>query len=122
MNIIIRKEEEKDYRRVEEIAREAFWNLYFPGTDIHIVVNKLRKSPDFIKELTYVIEVNGEVEGAIFYTNSKTVDKMGVEYPIISFGPVFISPQFHRQELGRKLINYTIEKAKGMGYRAIITL
>lgn len=122
MNIVIRREEEKDYRRVEEIAREAFWNLYFPGTDIHAVVNKLRRSPDFIKELTYVIEVNGQVEGAIFYTNSKIIDKNEIEHKVISFGPVFISPKFHRQGLGRKLITYTIEKAKEMGYRAIITL
>lgn len=122
MNIVIRREEEKDYRRVEEIAREAFWNLYFPGTDIHAVVNKLRRSPDFIKELTYVIEVNGQVEGAIFYTNSKIIDKNEIEHKVISFGPVFISPKFHRQGLGRKLITYTIDKAKEMGYRAIITL
>ena len=122
MSIIIRQEEEKDYRRVEEIAREAFWNLYFPGTDIHAVVNKLRRSLDFIKELTYVIEVNGEVEGAIFYTTSKIIDKNKIEHKVISFGPVFISPKFHRQGLGRKLITYTIEKAKEMGYRAIITL
>lgn len=122
MNIIIRQEEERDYRRVEEIAREAFQNLYFPGTDIPVVVNKLRRSSDFIKELTYVIEVNGKVEGAIFYTNSKIIDKKEVEHKVISFGPVFISPEFHRQGLGRKLITYTIEKAKEMGYRAIITL
>ena len=122
MNTVIRREEEKDYRRVEEIAREAFWNLYFPGTDIPAVVNKLRRSLDFIKELTYVIEVNGKVEGAIFYTNSKIIDKNKIEHKVISFGPVFISPKFHRQGLGRKLITYTIEKAKEMGYRAIITL
>ena len=122
MSIIIRQEEERDYRRIEEIAREAFWNLYFPETDIPVVVNKLRRSSDFIKELTYVIEVNGKVEGAIFYTNSKIIDKKEVEHKVISFGPVFISPEFHRQGLGRKLITYTIEKAKEMGYRAIITL
>ena len=119
MSIVIRQEEERDYRRVEEIAREAFWNLYFPGTDIPVVV---RRSSDFIKELTYVIEVNGKVEGAIFYTNSKIIDKKEEEHKVISFGPVFISPEFHRQGLGRKLITYTIEKAKEMGYRAIITL
>lgn len=122
MNIVIRREEEQDYRRVEEVAREAFWNLYFPGTDIPVVVNKLRRSPDFIKELTYVIEVDGQVEGGIFYTHSKIVDSKGEEIKTISFGPVFISPELHRQGLGRKLITYTIEKAKEMGYRAILTL
>ncbi|WP_027129450.1 GNAT family N-acetyltransferase [Fusobacterium perfoetens] len=122
MNIVIRKEEEKDYRRVEEIAREAFWNLYFPGAKEHVIVNKIRKSQDFIKDLTYVIEVDNQVEGGIFYSNSKIIGKNQEEYEVISFGPVFISPKFHRQGLGRKLITYTIEKAKEMGYRAIITL
>lgn len=122
MDIVIRREEERDCRRVEEVAREAFWNLYFPGTDIPVVVNKLRRSPDFIKELTYVIEVDGQVEGGIFYTHSKIVNGKGEEIKTISFGPVFISPELHRQGLGRKLITYTIEKAKEMGYRAILTL
>ncbi|MGL6166871.1 MAG: GNAT family N-acetyltransferase, partial [Fusobacteriaceae bacterium] len=71
MNIVIRHEEEKDYKRVEEVAREAFWNLYFPGAHEHYVVYKMREHKDFIKELTFVIEVNGKVEGAIFYSNSK---------------------------------------------------
>lgn len=122
MNIVIRREEERDYRRVEEIAREAFWNLYFPGANEHAIVNKIRKSPDFIKELTYVIEVDGEIEGGIFYSQSKIIDEKGEEIKTISFGPVFISPKFHRQGLGRKLITHTIEKAKELGYRAIITL
>ena len=121
MDINIRNEEEKDYKIVEEIAREAFWNLYFPGCHEHFVINKMRKHKDFIKQLTFVIEVDGNIEGAIFYTHSKIVcdDK---EYKTISFGPVFISPKYHRKGLGRKLITYSINKAKEMGYNAILTL
>lgn len=122
MNIVIRSEEEKDYRRVEEIAREAFWNLYFPGAHEHYVIHKMRKHKDFIKELTFVIEVDGKVEGAIFYSNSKIVKKDGAEYKTISFGPVFISPEYHRKGLGRKLITYSIEEAKRLGYSVITTL
>ena len=66
MNIIIRNEEEKDFKRVEEIAREAFWNLYFPGGHEHVIVNKIRNHKDFIKGLTFVIEVDGVVEERIF--------------------------------------------------------
>lgn len=121
-NIVVRREEERDYRRVEEIAREAFWNLYFPGANEHAVVNKIRRSKDFIKELTHVIEIDGQVEGGIFYSHSKIVNEKGEEIKTISFGPVFISPKFHRQGLGRKLITHTIEKARDMGYRAIITM
>lgn len=122
MNIFIRKELEQDYRVVEEIAREAFWNLYFPGAHEHYVIHKMRNHPDFIKELTFVIEVDGKVEGAIFFTHSKIVLNENVEYETISFGPVFISPSHHRQGLGRKLIEFSIQKAKDMGYRAIVTL
>ena len=63
MNIIVRNEEPKDHRRTEEVAREAFWNLYFPGAAEHYVVHKMRSHPDFIQELAFVIEVDGTVEG-----------------------------------------------------------
>lgn len=121
MNLVIRNEEAKDYRRTEEVAREAFWNLYFPGAAEHYVVHNMRSHPDFIKELAFVIEVDGIVEGAIFYTHSKIVTSEG-DVPTISFGPVFISPQYHRQGLGRKLITHSIAKATEMGYTAILTL
>ena len=122
MNISIRNEESKDYRRVEEVAREAFWNLYFPGGHEHYVVHKMRNHPDFIKELAFVIEVDGEIAGGIFYTHSKIVSEDNEEYETISFGPVFISPEYHRKGLGRKLITHSIGVAKEIGYRAILTL
>lgn len=122
MNMHIRNEEINDYRKVEEIAREAFWNLYFPGCHEHFVINKMRGYDDFIKELAFVIEVDGKIEGAIFYTHSKIVSKDNKEYKTISFGPVFISPKFHRKGIGRELITHSIKVAKEMGYRAILIL
>lgn len=122
MNINIKNEEPKDYRRVEEVAREAFWNLYFPGGHEHYVVHKMRNHPNYIKELAFVIEVDGMIEGAIFYTHSKIVLEDNTEYKTISFGPVFISPELHRKGLGKELITQSIEAAKEMGYRAILTL
>lgn len=122
MTIKIRHEESKDFRKVEEVARDAFWNLYFPGAAEHVAISKLRKNKDFIPELTYVIEVNNEIVGAIFYSHSKVVSKNGVEHKTISFGPVFISPSMHRLGLGRKLITYSINEARRLGYNAITTL
>ncbi len=121
MNIIVRNEEQGDFRRVETIAREAFWNLYFPGAYEHFVIHLMRNHPDFIKELAFVIEVDGEVEGAIFYTHSKIVSENGAEYKTISFGPVCISPKYHRQGFGRALITHSIQVAKNMNFSAIIT-
>ena len=122
MNINIRNEEPKDYRRVEEVAREAFWNLYFPGCHEHFVIHKMRNHKDFIKDLAFVIEVDNQIAGGIFYTQSKIVSEGNKEYKTISFGPVFISPEFHRKGLGKELITHSIKLAKEMGYRAILTL
>ncbi|MBP1045631.1 N-acetyltransferase [Enterococcus sp. BWM-S5] len=120
MTINIRLEEEKDYRRVEEITREAFWNLYLPGAVEHLVAHNIRKYPDFIPELTFVIELDGEIIGSIMYTRAKVIDKEGVEHPVISFGPVSILPEYHRQGYGRMLIQHSIDEAKRLGFNAII--
>ncbi len=122
MNINIRNIEDKDYARIYMVCREAFWNLYFPGATEHATVSKMKDHADFINELSYVIEVDGEIEGAIFYTHSKIKMENDEEFKTISFGPVFISPKYHRQKLGYKLISHTIEKAKSLGHKAILTL
>ena len=122
MKINIRNEEPKDYRKVEEIAREAFWNLYVSGGDEHYVVHNMRSHTDYIKELAFVIEVDDEIVGAIFYTHSKIVSEGNKEYKTISFGPVFISPEFHRKGLGKELITYSIQVVKKMGHLAILIL
>lgn len=122
MNIVIRNERLEDYRKVEELTREAFWNLYFPGCEEHVVINKLRKHEDFIPELTFVVELDGEIIGSIFYSHSKVISKNGTEYKTITFGPVCISPKYHRQGIGRMMITHSIEEAKKLGYKGILTL
>ena len=116
----IRNEQPSDYRLVEEITREAFWNLYCPGCSEHYIVNNMRKHKDFIPELSFVIEQAGEVVGSIFYTHSKVISNEEKEYKTITFGPVSILPRLHRKGLGKALISHSIEVAKQLGYNAII--
>lgn len=112
MKINIRYESEKDFRKVEEITREAFYNLYVPGCEEHFLIHKIREHEDYIKELSYVIEVDGEIIGSIFYTRSKIIGNNGVEMETITFGPVSIHPKYHRKGFGKKLITYSIEKLR----------
>ncbi|MFR3754290.1 MAG: hypothetical protein ACLTW9_22205 [Enterocloster sp.] len=56
-NIVVRNEETKDYRRTEEVAREAFWNLYFQAVEHRWCIVGFHT--DFIPELAFVIEVDG---------------------------------------------------------------
>lgn len=122
VNICIRNEQPSDYRCVEELARDAFWNLYFPGAHEHYVIHQMRKHPDFIAELSSVIEIDGRVEGAIFYTKAAIVQSDGTKSDCISFGPVCISQAYHRQGFGRMLITQTIELAREKGYSGIVSL
>lgn len=122
MKINIRLEREEDYRKVEEVAREAFYNLYLPGCAEHLVIHKMRDYKGYIKGLSYIIEVDGEVAGSIHYVHSRVTGWDGTETSTISFGPVAIHPKYHRMGLGRKLISRSIEEAKKSGHRAILTL
>lgn len=118
--ISIRTEEPRDYRRVEEITRMAFWNLYVPGASEHYLVNTMRGHEDYLPELSLVIEKDEELIGSIHFTKAWIVTEAGEEVPIVHFGPVAITPELHRQGYGRALITAAIEKARALGHRAIV--
>ncbi|MCK2004216.1 N-acetyltransferase [[Brevibacterium] frigoritolerans] len=118
--ITIRNEQPKDYRQVEEITRKAFWNLYFPGASEHYLVHTMRGHKDYMPELSFVIEENGEIIGSIHFTHAKVITPGGEEISVVSFGPVSIKPERHRQGFGRALITHAIESSKTHGHRAIV--
>lgn len=122
MNMVIRQEQESDYKNVELLLREAFWNLYFPGCDEHYTAHLIRQHQDFIPELSMIIEIDNQLAGVIFYTRSYVVDKEGRQFPTITFGPVAIHPTFQGQGLGRKLIMFSIAKAKELKFEMIIIM
>lgn len=118
--IDIRNEEERDFRRVEEIIRAAFWNLYVPGCDEHYLAHVMRSHEDFIRELDFVIEVDGKVVGNIMHTKAKLVDESGQEKDTLTFGPVCILPEYQREGYGKRLIEHSFEKAVALGYDLIV--
>jgi len=119
MNLIIRNEKVSDYRTVEEMVREAFWNLYFPGCNEHFVLHNLRNSSDFIPELDFVAEKEGQIVGQIVYSRGIINYMQGAEQEVISFGPVSVLPAFQKQGIGITLIRHTINLAQEMGFPAI---
>ncbi|MDR0348890.1 MAG: N-acetyltransferase, partial [Tannerella sp.] len=119
MDIKLRLEEEKDYPVVENLTREAFWNLYKPGCDEHFVIHTMRSANEFIKELDYVAIYNNEIVGNIVYVKSRIISA-GKEYEVITFGPVSVIPAYQKRGIGKILINHTIQKAGETGFKAII--
>lgn len=120
MTIIIRHETEKDRRAVEELTREAFWNLYVPGCSEHFVLHNLRNSLDFIPELDFVAEKQGRIVGHIAYTRGLIRDRTNVDTEVLCFGPVSVLPEFQKQGIGSALINHTLNIARGMDYPAVL--
>jgi predicted N-acetyltransferase YhbS len=118
--INIRNEHPADYRQVEEITRQAFWNLYKPGAEEHYLVHTMRGHKDYIPELSSVILENDEIIGSIHFTRAKVISPAGEETPIVHFGPVCIKPELHRRGYGRALITHAISNAKANGHRAIV--
>ena len=55
-SMIIRNEEERDFRAVEELTKKAFWNIHVPGCNEHYLAHILRKHSDFVPELDFVVE------------------------------------------------------------------
>ncbi len=120
MSIRIRNEEETDYGRVEEITRKAFWNLYVPGCIEHYLVHVMRSHKDFLPELDLVIEVDNRIIGNIMYTRARLVDESGEEKDILTFGPVCILPEYQRKGYGKRLMEYSFERAAALGYDLIV--
>lgn len=64
-NVIIRQERAEDEATVENLVREAFWNVYRPGCLEHDVLHRPRASPNFVRELAFVMEGDGRIIGQI---------------------------------------------------------
>ena len=118
--IRIRREEEADRQAVEEITRKAFYNLYVPGCFEHYLVHVMRSHQDFLPELDLVVERDGQVIGNIMYTKARLVDEAGEEKEILTFGPVCILPEYQRMGYGKRLMEYSFERAVELGYDAIV--
>ncbi len=116
----IRNEVGSDYRNVEEMTRKAFWNLYVPGCSEHYLAHVIRSHEDFLPELDLVMEVNEQVVGSIMYTKTTLVDDTGAKKEILTYGPVSILPEFQRRGYGKVLIEYSFERAVGLGYDVIV--
>jgi predicted N-acetyltransferase YhbS len=120
MNINMRLETINDHLEVEELTREAFWNLYAPGCDEHYLCHVLRDHADFIEELDFVAEVDGRIVGSIMYSKSFLCgDDLEVQ-PIVSFGPLCVHPEYQRRGIGTALIEKTRKMAKEMNIPAIV--
>lgn len=118
-NLIIRNETKEDYREVENLVRESFWNVYRPGCTEHYVLHCLRDDAAFVPELDYVMQLGSKIIGQAVYVRSEIECEDGSKLPIMTFGPICIAPEFKRKGYGKMLLDYTMQKAKELGVGAL---
>lgn len=119
MKTIIRKETPEDYREVENLVRESFWNVYRPGCLEHFVIHELRNDPAFVQELDFVMEAGGKIIGQNMFMHAVIAADDGRQIPIMTMGPICIANAFKRQGYGKKLLDYSLEQAKSLGCGAL---
>lgn len=119
MNYFIRNERKEDYRVVENLVREAFWNVYRPGCLEHYVLNQLRNDPAFVPELDFVMEKDGEIIGQNIFIRTDIQADDGRKIPIMTMGPIGILPEYKRKGYGKILLDYSLEKAIQEGCKAV---
>ena len=118
-NITIRIEKKEEYREVENLVRESFWNVYRPGCLEHYVLNQLREDSDFVAELDFVMEENGKLIGQNIFMKAVIKADDGRDIPIMTMGPICIAPELKRKGYGKLLLDYSLEKAVKMGCGAL---
>lgn len=118
-DIIIRIEKKEEYREVENLVRESFWNVYRPGCLEHYVLNQLREDPDFVAELDFVMLENGKLIGQNIFMKAVIKADDGRDIPIMTMGPICITPELKRKGYGKILLDYSLEKATELGCGAV---
>ncbi len=119
-DITIRLELKEDHRAVENLVREAFWNVYRPGCSEHYVIHVLRDDPAFVEELDFVMEQGGKLIGQNMFMRTVIEADDGRVIPVLTMGPICITPERKRQGYGKQLLDYSLEKAAAMGFGAVL--
>ena len=118
-NIIIRLERKEEYRKVETLVRESFWNVYRPGCLEHYVLNQLRDDPAFVPELDFVMELDGRLIGQNMFMRAEIKADDGRDIPIMAMGPICITPELKRKGYGKTLLDFSLKKAQELGCGAV---
>lgn len=118
-NIEFRLERKEDYRQVEALVRESFWNVYRPGCVEHYLLHLLRGHSGFVPELDIVMLEDGKIIGQNVFVKTVIRADDGRSIPIMTMGPVCVANELKRQGYGQMLLDYSLAKAAEAGCGAL---
>lgn len=120
MDIELRREQPADYSETENVTREAFWNHYSPACNEHYLLHIMRDCSAFVPELDVVAVCDGKIVGNVVYMKSVIRADNGNSYEVLSLGPISVLPEYQRKGIGGRMIEYTRDIARRMGFAAIL--
>lgn len=118
-NIAFRLERKEEYRQVEALVRESFWNVYRPGCVEHYLLHLLRGHSDFVPELDIVMLEDGKIIGQNVFVKTVIRADDGRSIPIMTMGSVCVANELKRQGYGKMLLDYSLAKAAEAGCGAL---
>ena len=118
-DLVIRLEKKDEYKEVENLVRDSFWNVYRPGCLEHYVLNQLRNDSAFVPELDFVMLRDGEIIGQNMFMRAEITADDGRSVPIMTMGPICIKNELKRKGYGKILLDYSLQKAAELGCGAL---
>ncbi|MED0992146.1 N-acetyltransferase [Bacillus nitratireducens] len=118
--VTIRQEKKNDYRKTEEVVQQAFLNEEFSDKKEHELVKRIRECDAFIPELS-LVAVDEGIVGHILLSKI-TIEQDGTSVESLALAPVSVARGHQKKGIGGKLIGAALEKAKELGYGAVVVL
>ncbi|WJW76243.1 N-acetyltransferase [Thiohalobacter sp. IOR34] len=113
-DVIVRAETPGDVKAIDVVNLSAF-----EGEAEARLVDAVRNSPDFIRDLSLVAEINGRIVGHLLLSKVILENENGSQ-EILALGPMSVVPSQSHRGIGSALIQAAIGRARDMRYSAIV--
>lgn len=122
IDVIIREERQKDFEKINQVVKAAFKNVEQTDHTEHLLLERLRKSQAYIPALSLVAQTpQGEIVGHLLLSKAHIING-SQSFEVLALAPLSVAPAFQRNLIGSKLIEVAHQRAKKLGYAAIVLL
>ena len=122
IDVIIREERQKDFEKINQVVKAAFKNVEQTDHTEHLLVERLRKSQAYIPALSLVAQTpQGAIVGHLLLSKAHIING-SQSFEVLALAPLSVAPAFQRNSIGSKLIEVAHQRAKKLGYAAIVLL
>lgn len=116
MELNIRQETEQDYLAITEVN-----DLAFAQKNEGILVEQLRKNPEFVAELSLVAEQESQIVGHILFFPITIIEE-NIERQTLTLAPMAVRPEHQNKRIGGELVRKGLETARKLGYKSVVVV